>query len=146
MIDILFNNAYVALQLKSCLWTVKVSLLFRAAYSFIVVVIYIQCNSCFNSKSINNLTLMISECTVPFPLILSIYFIYSSLFSNCLHIIVPLDSALTLLSLPGPAINHWFPTASHAFPTICQHLMCHTTSCNSLCTSTCFEQLSFLSH
>lgn len=41
-------------------------------------------------------------------------------------------STHTPLSVPGPAINHWFPTASHALPPICQHLMHHTTSCDPL--------------
>lgn len=45
-------------------------------------------------------------------------------------------SALTpTLNVPGQAIHHWFPTASHALPPICQHLMRHTTSCNPLCTN-----------
>lgn len=44
-------------------------------------------------------------------------------------------STYSPLNVPGLAINHWFPTASHALPPICQHLMRHTTSCNLLCTN-----------
>lgn len=44
-------------------------------------------------------------------------------------------STYTTLDVLDLAINHWFPTVSHALPPICQHLMRHTTNRNPLCSN-----------
>lgn len=62
-------------------------------------------------------------------------YLFLSIFQLSLHHGPSRLSTYTPLNVPGPAINHWFPTASHALPPICQHLMRHTTSCNPLCTN-----------
>lgn len=93
-----------------------------------------------------NVTLMTGKFYTLFPFSVFLFIIFS-FFWVVLTSGSPQTQHLHPLSVPGPAINHVFPLALHALPPICQHLMRCTTSCNSLCTkSTCFKQLSFLTH
>lgn len=93
--------------------------------------------TCFYARVDQSLSLTISEqiCSTSlflfsYPLCLFLYFSQLSYHHGPSRL-----STYIPLNVPGPAINHRFPTASHALPPICQHLMRHTTSCNPLCTN-----------